>query len=157
MIQLLSDVKHIIDKDIQILSDIDLIFLDVVDDFTFLTESDCAYLKSIDGIKKLDGDYILSPFGPTSVKNLSTGMKTLLLLSYFHYLGRSEVIDLNGCGSNVLALIFTDSRYRNNTFFLTHESLPDIETYPFKVEKIDKVFTNLKDYLNYCMDLELKL
>lgn len=51
---------------------------------------------------------VVTPFGSTSIRNVSTGCKTALNVVYLHEVGNSQfkAVSLNECGLNALEAIF---------------------------------------------------
>ena len=86
------------------------------------------YMKEIDNAEIIDEALgtIQTPFGVTSLENLSTGCKTVLNLNFLLSTGMASSIDLTECGTNALDAIFETLENHDN---LIKAILGHAETY----------------------------
>ena len=90
-------------------------------------DSDLQAMKIIDNAELLDKNtgLIKTPFGLASIKNLSTGCKTVLVYNYCYRHGVRKIISANECGANALSVLFDlmDSYNDSDTLlFLMHRN-----------------------------------
>lgn len=127
MINIITDLDKISTDDVELIRDVDSFFVLHVPIKGF-TSLDREVIKRIDNADLLDElkDGVKTPFGITSIYNLSTGCKTVLVYLYFQRNRKRYcdiIIDITGCGANALDVLFDCvSRLRDSsiTFLLEH-------------------------------------
>lgn len=69
------------------------------------TDADIMFLREIDNAEVIGNNEIRTPMGVCDIKNLSTGVKTLICIMHF----KDIVFNISGCGSNVIDLLFEEA------------------------------------------------
>lgn len=108
MIYLYTDYKGLINKAI---SDHNAIFSKFTVPYG-LDEIDLQYMKEIDRAEIINFDTlaIKTPFGITSLENISQGLKILLNIRYLSKTGNTQnLVDIISCGDNILPYIVKES------------------------------------------------
>ena len=104
MITLYKNEKYIKNKS-RLVEFVDLYFDAMILDKIQINDIDIMYMQKIDGATYLGDNYFTTFLGRTSIENLSTGCKTLILLNHSDELG-NVVIDVSECGENALDYVF---------------------------------------------------
>ena len=96
-------------------------------DPTDFNDNDLKAMREIDNAELLDRNtgLIKTPYGLCSVKNLSTGCKTVLVYNHCYRNGIRKIINANESGANALAILFDiiDSNNDNDTkLYLIHRN-----------------------------------
>ena len=97
MLYITTDEKNIFIKDVEL-------SFNLIDKKLFNKDVYFQIMKQIDNAICIEEDIIKTPFGNTSMNNLSTGCKTALLLIYFS--GQKKYIPITGCGINAIECLF---------------------------------------------------
>lgn len=131
MITIYKDEKFIKSKDKdRYVEWVDFYFTDNFVNKITLNEQDLQYMKLIDGAEYLENNEMVTMFGKTTIANLSSGCKTLLILNHSEELG-NPIVDTDCCGENVMAIIckMKDISIVQSFFFLPedHSELKNIQ------------------------------
>lgn len=76
-------------------------------------------MKYIDSVSFKKGDYIETPFGSTSMDNLSSGCKALLL-AYYYRNKKDVLVNILECGENAIELLFELAKTMDISVYTTH-------------------------------------
>lgn len=109
-------------------------FIDSVDIFfnsimysLSLDNTDVYYIRVIDSAEYMGNGHIKTVFGITSIENLSTGCKALILIHHYN----DKIININECGENVLDIIY--NKIQEGSIFV------DFVLYPYNYNPNNKV------------------
>lgn len=91
----------------------------------YIDELCLDYMKVIDGISSFDKNtgVIVTPYGSTTILNISTGLKTLLNM-YIHKNKENLAVNVTECGNNVMPYIFRLANDYNIAIVLGHLDIP---------------------------------
>lgn len=132
MINLYTDLSLI--QNLQKINDVESYFSMIILKEKFLNKEYTEIMKSIDNIKNRKGSFIETPFGKTSIDNLSTGCKTALLCKLNR--NKNIAINITECGANALKEIFKHSKEENIILFTK------IPLHVYGNEKIECILNN---------------
>lgn len=92
-------------------------FIDISD----LDERCEEYIRKIDKAEIIDRNSwtVRTQFGVTDISNLSTGLKTLLIIRVLKLKGESAVVCIDECGTNVKTLVLEEAD-NSNISLLAH-------------------------------------
>lgn len=124
------------------ISVVDSYFNREVTDIHVFGDSDWKLLKDIEQAEPLKdgnnapiltGDVIIGRFGTFKLVDMSSGVKTLLLLSLMEQgkIGKAPYIDITECGANVLEYVFAYAEELQIPCILLHfdfDRVPDFES-----------------------------
>jgi len=104
------------------------------------------YMTLIDNATLIDAHSgaIKTPYGVASIRDLSTGCKTLIITYLLREAGNQAVIDVTECGSNVLSHIFDIVDNSSISTVLRHTNLKADVNKEFNVNR-GTVCTNIAD------------
>ena len=131
MITIYKDEKFIKAKDRKRYVEwVDFYFTDNFVNKITLNEQDLQYMQLIDGAEYLGNNEMVTMFGKTTIDNLSSGCKTLLILNHSAELG-NPIVDTDCCGENVMSIIckMEDISIVQSFFFLpeNHSELEEVQ------------------------------
>jgi hypothetical protein len=112
MVKIYTNIKYIPDNITDVITDNTRFFRTEVNIKGILEKeisNDCLYcMEKIDGVKELDykTGSIITPFGATSIGNLSTGCHTALNILSISNRKKPLGVDITLCGANALNVIF---------------------------------------------------
>lgn len=93
-------------NDGNVITDIDIVFNSISYELQ-LDDNDIDYMKNVDNAVYDSNGYVITPYGKTQMRNLSTGCKTLILINHSEEIRKNAVISIDGCGKNVLDIVFS--------------------------------------------------
>lgn len=111
----------------------------IMTDGISLSDMDLKFMKKVDhAVLSQNVGFINTPFGVTSIINLSTGTKTLILAN--HSL-ENEVLDISQCGYNVIDILF--NYMDNKRYYLSFCIVPKSLKIPVRVNNREKICNNI--------------
>lgn len=110
-----------------------------------ITDAGIECIRKVDNAELIDRSIgtVATPFGVTSVENLSTGCQTLLNLLYVRDNHLSVGVDVTGCGTNALDIAFEIADGTDIPLVLRHLSVSKCKNRNFIVNdkgKADNMF-----------------
>lgn len=127
------------------ISVVDTYFNQNVRDVGMFNEFELKLLKEIEHAEPVgnSGDILHGRFGNFLLKNISSGVKTVLLLSLIARgkLGRPKYIDITECGSNVLTYVFKYADKLGIPCILQHICFDAVRDFDYILDEIYVVKT----------------
>jgi hypothetical protein len=110
-------------------------------------------LLGLEGVIAIDNWNIKTRFGITNCDNLSSGMKSLLVLYYMLDKEDNFIIDLSSCGNNYLKIAFRKIVESNKDVkvVIRHSEVSSIDT---PIVSNNKQFSNGLRFMGYLLDKE---
>lgn len=108
-------------------------------------------IMDIDAAKIVDYNMqtIITPFGTTSLNNLSTGLKTVLNICFIKekWPERNYIVNINECGNNALEYVFELVSNSNIGVYLTYYPIYMPDEYTYYIN--NKIITDTDELNNY--------
>lgn len=108
MLKIYISKKDVPKRNNRFIESVDMFFNSIMYNLS-ITDKDMYYMSSIDKADYVGNGRIKTVFGDTTIENLSTGCKALILLNHY----KDRVISINECGENALDYVYKDNAEGN--------------------------------------------
>jgi hypothetical protein len=128
---MLNIYTHDIQNGKETIRNIDTVFkFNLISGKLAITDEMKTYIKQIDNAEIVSDTEMITDFGRCSINNLSTGVKTVILMMMYK---DKYNFDLTFCGKNVLYKAFELADKYGIDIIIRHIEIPDNTDYTFKI------------------------